>query len=131
MTDIENLDEERNKSFMDLLGVNGYHTIEVRYSGSGDSGDIDSINLVKYKEKYDYKEHIEERIKEFPDCEEWVRDKADKILSGIEDWWNNEGGYGTMVIQIPLGTYTINHEINITDTESYKHEGDFINETEE
>ena len=136
MTDIENLDEERNKSFMHVLGFNGYHTIQVNYSGSGDSGDIDSIWLLKYREVFSYnsetgKENIEDRIKEIKDCEEWVRDKADKILSGIEDWWNNDGGYGTMVIQIPSGTYTINNEINYTKTDSYEHSGNFLNETEE
>lgn len=133
----EELDEqrelERNKSFMDVLGVNGYHTIQINYSGSGDSGDIDSIYLLKYKEVFSYNSEtgIEHRIKEIADCEEWVRDKADKILSGIEDWWNNEGGYGNMVIQIPSGTYIINNEINITQTESYQHGGNFLNETEE
>jgi hypothetical protein len=133
----EELDEqrelERNKSFMDVLGVNGYHTIQINYSGSGDSGDIDSIYLLKYKEVFSYNSEtgIEHRIKEIKDCEEWVRDKADKILSGIEDWWNNEGGYGNMVIQIPSGTYIINNEINITQTESYQHGGNFLNETEE
>ena len=136
MTDIENLDEERNKSFMHVLGFNGYHTIQVNYSGSGDSGDIDSIWLLKYREVFSYnsetgKENIEDRIKEIKDCEEWVRHKADKILSGIEDWWNNDGGYGTMVIQIPSGTYTINNEINYTKTDSYEHSGNFLNETEE
>ena len=133
----EELDEqrelERNKSFMDVLGVNGYHTIQINYSGSGDSGDIDSIYLLKYKEVFSYNSEtgIEHRIKEIKDCEEWVRDKADKILSGIEDWWNNEGGYGNMVIQITSGTYIINNEINITQTESYQHGGNFLNETEE
>jgi hypothetical protein len=137
----EELDEqrelERNKSFMDLLGVNGYHTIEVNYSGSGDSGDIDSIYLLKYKEVFSYnsetgKENIEDRIKEITaDCEQWVRDKANEILSGIEDWWNNDGGYGTMVIQIPSGTYVINNNINVTDVESHQHSGSFLNETEE
>ena len=133
MTDIENLELERNKSFMDVLGVNGYHTIQINYSGSGDSGDIDSIYLLKYKEVFSYNSEtgIEYRIKEIKDCEEWVRDKADKILSGIEDWWNNDGGYGNMVIQIPSGTYIINNEINITQTESYQHGGNFLNETEE
>jgi hypothetical protein len=129
----EQQEQELDKSFMDLLGVNGYHTIEVNYSGSGDSGDIDSIHLLKYKEVFSYtsEENIEDRIKDITDCEEWVRNKADRILQGIEDWWNNDGGYGQMVIQIPSGSYVINNNINVTDVESHAHSGSFLNETEE
>jgi hypothetical protein len=129
----EQQEQELDKSFMDLLGVNGYHTIEVNYSGSGDSGDIDSIHLLKYKEVFSYtsEENIEDRIKDITDCEEWVRNKADRILQQIEDWWNNDGGYGQMVIQIPSGSYVINNNINVTDVESHAHSGSFLNETEE
>jgi len=128
-------EQERDSAFMHILGFNGYHTIEVNYSGSGDSGDIDSIHLLKYKEVFSYtsevgKENIEDRIKEITDCEVWVRNKADRILEQVEDWWNNDGGQGQMVIQIPSGTYVIYNNINVTDTESHEHSGNFLNETE-
>jgi len=130
MSEELNKEQERDSAFMHILGFNGYHTIEVNYSGSGDSGDIDSINLLKYKEVYNYNSNIEDRIKEITDCEEWVRNKADRILEQIEDWWNNDGGQGQMVIQIPSGTYVIYNNINVTDTESHEHSGNFLNETE-
>ena len=127
----EQQEQEKDSAFMHILGFNGYHTIEVNYSGSGDSGDIDSIHLLKYKEVSSYNSNIEDRIKEITDCEVWVRNKADRILEQVEDWWNNDGGQGQMIIKIPSGTYVIYNNINVTDTESYEHTGSFLNEKEE
>ena len=126
----EQQEQEKDSAFMHILGFNGYHTIEVNYSGSGDSGDIDSIHLLKYKEVSSYNSNIEDRIKEITDCEVWVRNKADRILEQVEDWWNNDGGQGQMIIKIPSGTYVIYNNINVTDTESHEHSGNFLNETE-
>lgn len=115
------------------LGVTG---IKIFYSGGGDSGDIDdivytthkSINFnnindldsyghdVLYLRNLDNK--LEEKIKDFAN---------EEILSNLEDWWNNEGGYGSMLIEIPSGKYQINNNIYTTHTEGFFHDGDLIN----
>ena len=117
------------------LGVTG---IKIFYSGSGDSGDIDDIvytttkevnfndinNLTNYGENALYLTNLDHDLKEE------ISDFADqKILNDIEDWWNNDGGYGTMLIKIPSGNYEINNIIYITDTEDFHHDGDLINKT--
>ena len=117
------------------LGVTG---IKIFYSGGGDSGDIDDIvytttkeatfnnimNLTSYGENLlnlqTLDDELSDRIKDFAN---------EKILNDLEDWWNNDGGYGTMLIKIPSGKYEINNMIYTTDTEDFHHVGNLINKT--
>jgi hypothetical protein len=117
------------------LGVTG---IKIFYSGGGDSGDIDDIvytttkdvtfydimNLPSHGEDVLYLQNLNDeladKIKYFAN---------EKILNDIEDWWNNDGGYGVMLIKIPSGKYEINNMIYVTDTEEFEHNGDLISKT--
>ena len=117
------------------LGVTG---IKIFYSGSGDSGDIDDVvytttkeasfdnimNLTSYGEDLlnlqTLDDELSDKIKDFAN---------EKILNDIEDWWNNDGGYGTMLIKIPSGKYEINNMIYVTDTEEFEHDGDLISKS--
>ena len=118
------------------LGVTG---IKIFYSGGGDSGDIDDIvytttkeaafnnimNLTAgYGEDVLYLQNLDnelaDKIKDFAN---------EKILNDLEDWWNNDGGYGVMLIKIPSGKYEINNMIYTTDTEDFHHVGNLINKT--
>jgi hypothetical protein len=96
--------------------------VEIQYSGSGDSGEIDDITY------YNKAGEVVEIEGEYEDVHEKVRDYADNILSNIEDWWNNDGGYGILNLFITENTYSIENHIYITDTEDYFHEGDLIKE---
>lgn len=117
------------------LGVTG---IKIFYSGSGDSGDIDDIvyttavedsfndinTLTNYGEDALYLSNLD------TDLKDKISDFAnEKILTNLEDWWNNDGGYGSMLIKIPSGQYEINNIIYITDTEGFHHVGDLISKT--
>ena len=117
------------------LGVTG---IKIFYSGSGDSGDIDDVvytttkeasfddimNLTSYGENLlnlqTLDDELADRIKDFA---------SEKILNNLEDWWNNDGGFGAMLIKIPSGQYEINNIIYVTDTEEFQHDGDLISKT--
>mgnify|MGYP001490607308 CR=1 FL=1 len=117
------------------LGVTG---IKIFYSGGGDSGDIDDIvytttkdvtfydimNLPSHGEDVLYLQNLNDelanKIKYFAN---------EKILNELEDWWNNDGGYGVMLIKIPSGQYEINNTIYVTDTEEFEHDGDLISKT--
>ena len=116
------------------LGVTG---IKVLYSGGGDSGAIDNIiytreevpledldDLEAYSENVLNLEDLSTSI--YSDLEEFAHNK---LLDDIEDWWNNEGGYGTLLISIPSGNYKINNSIYITETEDFIHNGNLINQT--
>ena len=122
------------------LGVTG---IKVQYEGSGDSGCIE--NVVYTTEKMDRDE--EAAFDDINDIEVWGQDVQhlqeldsglhsdienfveDRLLQDIEDWWNNDGGYGSVCILIPSGKYKIYNDIRITQIESYFHEGSLIQKT--
>jgi len=117
------------------LGVTG---IKIFYSGGGDSGDIDDIvyttskeaafnnimNLPSHGEDVLYlrnlNDELADKIKYFAN---------EKILNDIEDWWNNDGGYGVMLIKIPSGQYEINNTIYVTNTEEFEHDGNLIDQS--
>ena len=117
------------------LGVTG---INIFYSGSGDSGDIDDVvytttkeasfddinTLTNYGENALYLTNLDHDLKD-----EITDFATSKLLDEIEDWWNNDGGYGNLFIKIPSGQYEINNTIYITYTEDFHHVGDLISKT--
>ena len=118
------------------LGVTG---IKIFYSGSGDSGDIDDVVYTTTKEaSFDnimsLRNYGEEDTLYLQNLDFELRDNLIdfaniKILNNLEDWWNNDGGYGVMLIKIPSGQYEISNTIYITDTEEFGHDGDLISKT--
>ena len=117
------------------LGVTG---IKILYSGGGDDGEIDDVlytttkdvtfydinTLVDYQENTLYLTNLDHELKD-----EITEFANEKILNGIEDWWNNDGGYGVMLIKIPSGQYEINNTIYVTDTEEFEHDGNLIDQS--
>ena len=117
------------------LGVTG---IKIFYSGGGDSGDIDDVvyttikeaafnnimNLSNHGEDVLYLANLDGELKD-----ELTDFANEKILNDLEDWWNNDGGYGVMIIKIPSGEYEINNTIYVTDTEEFEHDGDLISKS--
>jgi len=117
------------------LGVTG---IKVIYSGGGDSGAVDEIiyttekvtsledleNLDQYSENVLNLRDLSTSF--YSDIEDFA---TSKLLDNIEDWWNNEGGFGTVLITVPSGNYTINNFIYTTDTEEFTHHGNLINKS--
>ena len=117
------------------LGVTG---IKIIYSGGGDSGAIDDIiyttQEVTFLEDLESLDQYSEDILNLRDLStSFYSDIEDfatsKLLDNIEDWWNNEGGYGTVLIAIPSGNYKINNNIYFTNTEEYNHDGNLINQS--
>ena len=122
------------------LGVTG---IKVQYEGGGDSGAIENIVYTIDKMGEDEEDTFDEindiyvwnndvlHLKDLDsglasDIEHFVEEK---LLNDIEDWWNNEGGYGAVCIIVPSGKYKIYNDIRITQVESYFHEGSLIQKT--
>jgi len=117
------------------LGVTG---VKIFYSGSGDSGDIDDVvytttkeaafnnimNLSNYGECILYLADLDGELRD-----DLIDFANEKILNDLEDWWNNDGGYGVMIIKIPSGEYEITNTIYITDTEEFEHDGDLISKS--
>ena len=117
------------------LGVTG---VKVAYEGGGDSGAVEWIGyttMVSCKTPADVDDAI--MAWDAPSLAELdssahtlIEDFAHtKLLDNIEDWWNNEGGYGELSICVPSGEYIISNNVRIVDTENYTHEGNLINKS--
>jgi hypothetical protein len=118
------------------LGVTG---IKIFYSGSGDSGDIDDVvytttkeasfddimNLTSYGENLlnlqTLDDELADKIKDFA---------SEKILNNLEDWWNNDGGYGVLNMLVPSGWYEIQNSVRYTEVNTYGHDGNIFNKLE-
>jgi len=122
------------------LGVTG---IQIYYEGSGDSGCIDQVlyttdklpesledafdkirSLNTWDEESEYLRNLDSGLSS--DIESFAEEK---ILDSIEDWWNNDGGYGTMCILVPSGKYDVMNNVRITEVETYQHVGNLIDQT--
>jgi hypothetical protein len=105
------------------IAAQGYAWIEVEYSGGGDYGAIDTIELIPTGaldiedgeinwhddqcEKACLEENLQEHVEDFAHS---------KILSNADDWWNNDGGGGILYISTLDGSYHGNHYVNVTET---------------
>ncbi len=119
------------------FGIKG---VKVKYDGGGDSG---SVEWIGYTAKpCETPEDVNDDITDWENDANLanivegkdyslVEDFAYKILDDIEDWWNNEGGFGSFCFLVPSGKYIINNSIRITDTEEYFHDGDLLDKTKE
>ena len=119
------------------LGITG---IKVHYDGGGDSGAIEQIAYTTkvlatpedVNDEIDVWENKMSLAALDSGLYELVEEFAqDQILNDIEDWWNNEGGFGTFCICVPSGKYIINNSIRITETEDYFHDGSLLEKAEE
>ncbi len=101
----------------------GINKIEITFSGSGDSGDIDDLIYYDITDKYYYSRDMvknsymtdEEYNLLQNDCYEFI----DDAIEGA-DWYNNEGGFGN--ITIDLDTMTADVEYSQRTVEEYSWE---------
>ena len=94
--------------------------IVIHYSGGGDSGAIDDINFTdKDDNEIDGWDRIDEQDVIKDAIEAFIYPKLDSI----EDWWNNEGGEGTAIIDLNNHSYVIDNEVRYYSYEHYKHTG--------
>jgi hypothetical protein len=117
------------------LGITG---IKVHYDGGGDSGCIDWIGytIKKCNDPEDVNDNIYvwdhdvDLAKLNSEACSLIENFAnEKILDELEDWWNNEGGFGDLCICIPSGKYFVSNHVRVTETEDYFHEGNLISKS--
>jgi hypothetical protein len=121
MGDIKESIEKLTGVFV-LLKDKGVAKIKVEYSGGGDSGAIDTIYFTDHKDDL-----LVIDLEEIPDYDkDTVEHIAYKYLNNIEDWWNNDGGYGTFEINIDTMEYEIENNIRFTDVETYSSAGSLL-----
>lgn len=122
------------------LANQGVTGIKIEYEGSGDSGAIEKIVYTSNKLDWDEETNLDTVhgldtwSDENPpvstldvDLERALEQFAyDKLMNNIDDWYNNEGGYGSIAILVPSGRYHIYNNIRYTNVETYEHEGNMI-----
>jgi len=97
----------------------GVKEVLVKYSGGGDSGDIDTVEYLTKDNKY--LSMVDAGV--IREAHTILVDKSYILLEDVEDWYNNEGGYGIITYSIPSGDYTIDNNVNYTASENYTHTG--------
>jgi hypothetical protein len=123
--------EEQLMEVLIQLADQGVTGIKVHYDGGGDSGAIESIRIttdpdVDFDDLQsweggtdlnDYNSELYSLLEDY--CQEM-------LLNDIEDWWNNDGGFGYVNIDVEEGTYEIQNSIRVTDYEEFNHYGNLF-----
>lgn len=106
----------------------GYKYIKILYSGGGDSGEIDEMYITK--------ETIDDLHNTYDT--EWVALIEDKdygilqdfacenIIEKYEDWWNNDGGSGALLINLLDGEFKVINEIYYQQSDTFEHDGNIF-----
>jgi hypothetical protein len=85
---------------LEKLGVTH---VEASYSGGGDEGFCEDANYIGGEPPVNIKvpDGLDEQVRDF------AFDVSDVHAGG---WWNNEGGYGVVEMDVAAREITINHE---------------------
>ena len=116
------------------LGVTG---IRINYEGGGDSGCIEDMMYTEQKDvSIEDVQNLSWDSKNLNNLSSELASNIEnfahaQILDDIEDWWNNEGGSGTLSILVPSGEYTIENNIRRIDYDEFFHEGNLFRKTED
>lgn len=106
------------------LAAQGFEYIEINYSGGGDSGAIDDISLLPHGTiTIKDGEVSKKNNKDCADPDNELKDLIDRkaeehVLNHAADWWNNDGGGGTLYISTMDGSYHGEHYVNYTETDN-------------
>ena len=131
--------EEQLMEVLIQLADQGVTGIKVHYDGSGDSGaiegivytDIEDANFSDIDLISAWNQEKDLRKLNSSACATIENFAHETILDDIEDWWNNEGGYGDLLIKVPSGEYIVNNNVRVVEIEDYTHEGNLFKKTEE
>ena len=115
----------------------GFTGIRINYEGGGDSGCIEDIMYTdKEGVSLDEVQNLPWGSKDLKELNNELADNienftTDTILDTIEDWWNNEGGSGTLSILVPSGEYNVENNIRRVEYDEFFHEGNLFRKTED
>lgn len=146
------VDKEQKRLFLTLLKVMGGRKAEVAFSGGGDSGTIDDAVLLDQDDNpidlsnatFDWHEHkgvFNEAEDKWEKTFEKVPNKPVKdILTQIcedaleetgHDWYNNDGGQGSLTIDLTTTPPVIELNVEINYMHHDSHNYDYTDEEDE
>lgn len=116
-----------------LLDAN-VNYVGITYSGGGDSGAIDEKYLFRTlpediiqsgEIEYDFTDREDIEVIDDKEIEPQILIRVEDLffphLNNIEDWWNNEGGYGSAVLDLNRMMLQINNNTYYTETHKHDH----------
>lgn len=116
-----NLEEKDIKVFLKEIKLKyQINSIETTFNGCGDSGEIEIITATTHLSNPILFEEKEEKI---------LREIFNNYLSSTDyNWYDNDGGFGTVTLNIETGTIECEMNINEVSYETYDliDEGDFL-----
>jgi hypothetical protein len=110
------------KRILETLAAAGVVKIVIEYSGSGDSGAIDEVNFFDQAEM----EIDSEAAGLVEEDNNFIEDQVYTILEDYSDWYNNDGGQGTLTVDVSTGKFDCHHGSNYTETNWEDHEGSVV-----
>ena len=128
------MDKNSLEKIMFGLVSHGIKKVVVHYEGGGDSGAIEYVHATQDPDigYYDLENWDDEYLLGDIDIvlSNLIADYCQEmLLNDIEDWWNDEGGWGELCICIPSGKYIINNHVRFTETEDFFHKGSLIDKS--
>ena len=116
------MEKEKVREVLTKLRTDGYVGVSIGFEGSGDSGDLREICIFD-SDSFDINDEYtwEADEKNYgDDFLEPLKDLANKILSDSNyDWYNNDGGYGSVNIDLKTGEIKAHFQIRYTETNYY------------
>lgn len=106
------IEKKSFKEYLDALAFTyGITTIVAEFAGSGDSGEIESITGDFKDETIGFTVEEEAELTTF----------FDNYLAQTEyDWYNNDGGYGDVTLNLKTYVVTCDMNVNYVESNSYQ-----------
>jgi len=104
----------------DALRPHKVTDMEVDFAGCGDSGDINNIRFYKKSAHGSLTEIDGQEITS--NLQDEAREIANTIITKLSgDWWNNDGGYGSVQVDFVNGKVSLEgnyYEMRVSETET-------------
>ena len=114
-----NEEKQRTREVLTQLKNEGYTGVSISFDGAGDSGSITGAKAFTGDFILDERYHSDFWEYE-PGITEDLKNLGYAILSESDyDWYNNDGGYGSIHISLLTGEVNLDIRIRVTDTEDY------------
>jgi hypothetical protein len=111
--------KQRTRDVLTQLKIEGYTGVSISFDGSGDDGSINGATA--FRGDFTLNERVHDDYYRYePQITNSLVDLGYAILSNSGyDWYNNDGGYGSIHISLLTGDVQLDIRIRVTDTEDY------------
>lgn len=98
------------QELLDIMRSAGVKEVEIQYNGSGDEGGMTEVLYTMEDGAESNQLHPTDNASADPLWDDWesLHDRALEA-SGYDGYWNNDGGGGSMTLDVASGSLTVNH----------------------